>query len=84
MSTGYVHALAAGNFSAAIKSLDAQLRQAQAENTLNDLPQLHCSKAFCYEQLQLHRRALKVRSLCHLHQRFCHLSEAASSFHAGV
>lgn len=80
MSNDYVQALAAGNFSAAIKSLDVQLKQAQAKNAASSLPQLHCNKAFCYEQLQLHRRALKVRPLCHCRQRFCELRKLQTPF----
>ena len=64
MTAEYTKALAAGNFSAAIKSLDSQLKQAQVDGAESSLPQLYCNRAFCYEQLQLHRRALKVGCLC--------------------
>ena len=59
MATGFASALVSRNFSAAIKCLDAEIKQAfNADGST--VHQLLCNRAYCYEQLQLQRRASKV------------------------
>ena len=59
MATDFASALVSRNYSAAIKHLDAEIKHALAHNG-STVHQLLCNRAYCYEQLQLHRRASKV------------------------
>lgn len=59
MATDFTSALVSRNYSAAIKFLDAEIKQTLSDNSSRVL-QLLCNRAYCYEQLQLHRRAAKV------------------------
>ncbi|DBA80252.1 hypothetical protein WJX79_002480 [Trebouxia sp. C0005] len=58
MTTDFASALVSRNYSAAIKHLDAEIKHALA-HTDSTVHQLLCNRAYCYEQLQLHRRAFK-------------------------
>ncbi len=59
MATAFASALVSRNYSAAIKHLDAEIKQVVAQDG-SMVHQLLCNRAYCYEQLQLHRRASKV------------------------
>jgi len=59
MATAFASALVSRNYSAAIKHLDAEIKQVLAHDG-STVHQLLCNRAYCYEQLQLHRRAFKV------------------------
>ena len=63
MSSAYASALVTRNFAAAIKCLDVEITQVSNSDT-SAVCQLICNRAYCYEELQLNRRALKVRPTC--------------------
>lgn len=59
MGIEFTSALVSRNYSAAIKCLDTEIKQA-LDKEGSTVHKLLCNRAYCYEQLQLHRRAAKV------------------------
>ena len=53
-------AVRSGNYTAAVKLIDLALKDARAASSAN-LGQLLCNRAYCYHQLGLLRKAIKVQ-----------------------
>ena len=51
-------ALRAGNYSAAIKELSSLLAESEPASLVQEA--ILCNRAFCYQQLELHRKALQA------------------------
>ncbi len=59
-------AVRSGNYTAAVKLIDPALQEARRGSGAG-MVQLLCNRAYCYHQLGLLRKAIKVRAMCTRH-----------------